>query len=233
MAIYWRTERNGYSFTRSEQTTRWSSTRHTLHCLTTMGYSWFLRRWTSSGGKHLNTRQPRLSRHGRQRRIIVGSSQVDQRNGRSSIKPNHNGGWIHWNSKVWTETTTTSPSDVHLGHYKALIAPHEYTHISDPYGSRPRRNAINPVVLEELQFEISRLSRKSFIQTNYDVMACYNCIIPSLATLASCRHWVHKYIAITNEQTLEKARYLSEQIWDYCQSVTPIPMNTQFMAQDR
>ena len=33
--------------------------------------------------------------------------------------------------KVWKETTTTSPSGVHLGHYKALIAPHEYTHITD------------------------------------------------------------------------------------------------------
>ena len=27
------------------------------------------------------------------------------------------------------------------------------------YGSRPERNAIDPVMLEELQFEISRLSR--------------------------------------------------------------------------
>ncbi|KAI2499828.1 hypothetical protein MHU86_14645 [Fragilaria crotonensis] len=33
--------------------------------------------------------------------------------------------------KVWKETTTTSPSGVHLGHYKALIAPHEYSHIGD------------------------------------------------------------------------------------------------------
>ena len=29
--------------------------------------------------------------------------------------------------KVWTETTTTSPSGLHLGHYKALIARHEYS----------------------------------------------------------------------------------------------------------
>ena len=33
--------------------------------------------------------------------------------------------------KVWLESTTTSPSGIHLGHYKALIAQHSYTHITD------------------------------------------------------------------------------------------------------
>jgi hypothetical protein len=209
--------------------------------------------------------------------------------------------------KVWKETTTTSPSGVHLGHYKALIAPHEYTHINDDddctedgikrtelrdelngmqkairelhlqvinyalergysyqrwqcvantmlfkekhnirihrtrvihiyeadynlmlglkwrmalyqsealqqlnagqYGSRPRRNAIDPVMLEELQFEISRLSRKTFLQTNYDATACYDRIIPNLATLASRRFGVDQQVALTNARTLEQARY--------------------------
>ncbi len=211
--------------------------------------------------------------------------------------------------KVWKETTTTSPSGVHLGHYKALIASHEYSHIQDDddqddsdtgmsprqqrdelnqmqlsirnlhlqiinyalergytykrwqtvantilfkepsnirihrtrvihiyeadynlilglkwrmalyqmealkqlnsgqFGSRPRRNAIDPVMLEELQMEISRLSRKTMIQTNYDATACYDRIIPNLATLASQRHGVHKNVALTNSRTLRKARY--------------------------
>jgi ribonuclease HI len=75
------------------------------------------------------------------------------------------------------------------------------------FGSRPRRNAIDPVMLEELQFEISRTSRKSLIQTNYDATACYDRIIPNLATLASRRFGIDKQVALSNSRTLEKARY--------------------------
>jgi hypothetical protein len=35
---------------------------------------------------------------------------------------------------VWTEKTTTSPSGLHLGHYKALSAVHQYTHIDNEEG---------------------------------------------------------------------------------------------------
>jgi hypothetical protein len=40
------------------------------------------------------------------------------------------------------------------------------------YGSRTQRNAFDPVLIEELQFEISHASQKMLIQTNYDVTAC-------------------------------------------------------------
>ena len=187
--------------------------------------------------------------------------------------------------KVWRESTTTSPSGMHLGHYKSLIARHKYSNAIDDsrsesdsdstsepsdydlkceydrmqhailrvhlliinyalergyslnrwqkvantilfkepgnvkihrtrvihiyeadynlvlglkwqvalyqaealkqlnegqYGSRPRRNAIDPVMIEELQFEISRATRKTVIQTNYDAASCYDRIIPNL-----------------------------------------------------
>ena len=59
------------------------------------------------------------------------------------------------------------------------------------YGSRPRRNAVDPAMLEELQFEIARLSRRMLIQTNYDAMACYDRIIPNLAMVASQKFGVH------------------------------------------
>jgi hypothetical protein len=39
------------------------------------------------------------------------------------------------------------------------------------YGSRPKRNAVDPVMLEELQLEISQISLRMLIQTNYDASA--------------------------------------------------------------
>jgi hypothetical protein len=58
------------------------------------------------------------------------------------------------------------------------------------YGARPRRNAVDPVMIEELQFEISRASRRMFLQTNYDATACYDPIIPNLAMAVSKRFGV-------------------------------------------
>ncbi len=215
---------------------------------------------------------------------------------------------------AWRESTTTSPSGVHLGHYKALFAKHKYSHVpplddresqddeqlqehrrllelkaeydgmqsaladvhlsllnyalergysytrwqniantilfKDPgsikihrtrvihiyeadfnlmlglkwrialyqseslkqlnegqYGSRPRRNAIDPVMIEELQFEISRTSRRMFLQTSYDATACYDRIIPSLAMMTSRRFGVAKQVTQSNAATLRQARY--------------------------
>ncbi|KAI2490869.1 hypothetical protein MHU86_23692 [Fragilaria crotonensis] len=206
--------------------------------------------------------------------------------------------------RAWTESTTTSPSGMHLGHYKALIARHSYStdldddeltqefkekrdelnrmqlelrslhlnllnyalergysyrrwqtiantilfkdddnvrlhrtrviHIYEAdfnlalgikwriamyqaealaalndgqYGSRPRRNAIDPVFIEELQCEISRATRKPVVLTNYDATACYDRIIPSVGMLASRKFGVPYSVTQTNATTLEKAEY--------------------------
>ena len=205
--------------------------------------------------------------------------------------------------KVWTESTTTSPSGLHLGHFKALIARHKYSgeppedeteeesakreelnqmqrdlrglHLSlinyalergysfqrwktvantilfkDPgcirihrtriihiyeadynlilglkwrialyqsealnqlndgqYGSRPNRNAIDPVLIEELQLELSRVTRKTMLQTNYDACACYDRIIPSMAMIASRKFGVPLPVTQLNASTLEGANY--------------------------
>ncbi len=203
---------------------------------------------------------------------------------------------------AWRESTSTSPSGLHLGHYKALIARHRYSTIpeeeddehrqnrerlnhmqremldlyltlvnyaltrgysynrwkkvantilfKDPgvikihrtreihlyeadynlamgvkwraavfraetlqllhngqFGLRPKRNAVDPVFIEELQFELSRLTRKTVAQTNYDATACYDRIIPNLAMLASRRFGVPKEVTASNARTLEQASY--------------------------
>ena len=210
--------------------------------------------------------------------------------------------------RVWKESTTTSPSGSHLGHYKALISKHAYSYVQDDdegtendvkltelrdelnhmqtairqlhlqlinyalergysfqrwqkvansilfkepnnikihrtrvihlyeadynlvlglvkwrsalyqaekrnqlhdgqFGSRPRRNAIDPVMLEELQFEVSRAARKMFLQLNYDATACYDRIIPNLATVVSQQHGVNKQVTLMNTRTLQQASY--------------------------
>ena len=203
--------------------------------------------------------------------------------------------------RVWRESTSTSPSGMHLGHYKALIARHAYSDIEsdkleeteqrdewnhmqscllrlhvqqmnyalergyayrrwrkvintilfkDPdnvrihrtrvihiyeadynlmlgikwrialyqaealrelndgqYGSRPRRNAYDPVFIEEMQFEIARASRKTLVQTNYDATSCFDRIIISLAMLVSRKYGVPTFTTESNARTLEKAEY--------------------------
>ncbi len=206
--------------------------------------------------------------------------------------------------QVWKESTTTSPSGLHLGHYKALIARHAYSsNLSDDeltpefkanraeldakqadlravhltllnyalergysyrrwrtiantilfkdednvrlhrtrvihiyeadfnlalgikwraamhqaeafqalndgqFGSRPRRNATDPVFIEELQCEISRATRKPVILTNYDATACYDRIIPSVGMLVSQKFGVPFSVTQTNARTLENAEY--------------------------
>lgn len=75
------------------------------------------------------------------------------------------------------------------------------------FGSRPRRNAIDPVMIEELQFEISRISRRMFLQTNYDASACYDRNIPNLAMHASRKFGVEKTVTQSNGYRLLNAKY--------------------------
>jgi len=199
--------------------------------------------------------------------------------------------------KSWRESTSTSPSGLHLGHYKALLTRHEFSDLPDTdprraslehkrhqilslhfqminyaletgysyrrwqqvanamlfkepgnikihrtrvihlyeadynmamglkwgaamaiseksqwlnpgqYGSRPSRGAHNPVFIEEFQLEISRASRKSLVQVNYDATSCYDRIKPNLAALVSQRYGVPQPVVQSNVRTLEQARY--------------------------
>ncbi|KAI2506424.1 hypothetical protein MHU86_8050 [Fragilaria crotonensis] len=206
--------------------------------------------------------------------------------------------------RLWSESTTTSPSGMHLGHYKALISRHSFSSdapdedltpefiasrdelnyrqqalrqlrldminyalergyslqrwqkvvntmlFKDPdnvrlhrtrvihiyeadfnlflgikwraamhqaedlrllnegqFGSRPYRNATDPVFIEELQLEISRATRKPVVLTNYDATACYDRIIPNLGMTVSQKYGVPAEVTESNASTLEKAEF--------------------------
>jgi hypothetical protein len=90
----------------------------------------------------------------------------------------------------------------------ALYAAEKVNILNDgQYGSRPNRNAIDPVFIEELQLEISRFTRKTLAQTNYDAASCYDRIIPNLAMVASQTHGVPGSVTESNATTLEQAHY--------------------------
>ena len=44
---------------------------------------------------------------------------------------------------------------------------------------------IDPVLVEELPYKISKATQRSVLLTNYDAASCFNRIIPNLAALAS------------------------------------------------
>ena len=61
----------------------------------------------------------------------------------------------------------------------------------DTYGSRPRRNAHMPVQIEEMQYEISRLTRYPLIRYDNDASNCFDRIVPSVGMLASQKYGVN------------------------------------------
>ena len=75
------------------------------------------------------------------------------------------------------------------------------------YGSRPRKSAYDPVLLEVLQTEVSRITRKSMVMMNFDATSCYDRILPSLANLASRKFGVPPTVAQMNVTTLENTSY--------------------------
>ena len=204
--------------------------------------------------------------------------------------------------KVWRESTSTSPSGLHLGHYKSLIARHQYSEVDQndnenlqsskseldmmqrelrtlhlrlmnyalargysyhrwqtvansmifkeagnikihrtrvihiyeadfnlcmglkwrsavfqsekmnelhqgQFGGRTRCTASDPVLIEEVQMDISRVTRKTLVQTNHDATSCYDRIIPNLAMVASQKFGVSPTATEACAATLEKAEY--------------------------
>ena len=107
---------------------------------------------------------------------------------------------------------------------KALYQAEAFRELNDgQFGYRPRRNAVDPVFIEEMQFEISHAFRKIFVQTNYDAASCCDRIIPNLAMFVSCKYGVPKpvsWLSIASKPSLE---FLLQDI--------PTPQITPFLAQ--
>ena len=224
-----------------------------------------------------------------------------------------------WKRKIlkWKEATTTSPSGIHLGHYKALFKPHnkfyeeESEHktkldkrqylqqkaqlqminliiehgfvpsrwkivhsillFKDPnnfllnrtrninlyeadynlllkikwsesmrlaekqkvlhpsqFGCRKRKNAHDPVFIENLHHEMSRLTRLQYSQINFDAQACFDRIIPNIAIQVSKKFGVHNKVLQVFKEVLEETKYnvkIGSQVTDkyYCNtSTTPL-----------
>ncbi|KAI2508519.1 hypothetical protein MHU86_5918 [Fragilaria crotonensis] len=101
------------------------------------------------------------------------------------------------------------------------------------YGSRPRRNATDPVFIEELQCEISRATRRSVVLINYDALACFDRMIQNAAMIVSRKFGVPLPVTQANAVTLERAEFRVRTELGLAPKVTYIRIASQSMAQDR
>ena len=88
------------------------------------------------------------------------------------------------------------------------------------FGSRKSKNSQLPILLEILQNDISRLTRTSYGQINYDAKACYDRILPILAALVSSSYGVHQKIVLLHNHLLKNMKYHvtitgSQQEWKF------------------
>lgn len=75
------------------------------------------------------------------------------------------------------------------------------------FGGIPGRSAITPTLIEELQYEITRASKRPLVHLDYDATACYDRIIMSIGSLASRSFGQHRHIVLINAQNLHEAQY--------------------------
>jgi hypothetical protein len=91
------------------------------------------------------------------------------------------------------------------------------------YGAVPGKDAVTPTIIEELQYEISRASKRPLIHMDYDATACYDRITMNLASLISRAYGQHRSIVFINAKTLKSAKYIlktklgiSETAYQHC-----------------
>jgi len=75
------------------------------------------------------------------------------------------------------------------------------------YGGTPGRMATDAIFIKEMEYEISRLTRKPLIQYDNDAKSCYDRIPPYLGNVASRRFGISKKLSILHGKCLQSARY--------------------------
>ena len=93
------------------------------------------------------------------------------------------------------------------------------------YGSQPGKEATDALFVRELEYELSRLTRKASLHFDNDATSCYDRIPCFLANLASRKYGMHKKICVVQGRTLEEARYylktkygISEDYIQHCEA---------------
>ena len=72
------------------------------------------------------------------------------------------------------------------------------------YRGRPNRNANMPPFMDKIMNKISRMSRKHLIKCDNDGTYCYNRIVISLGSLASCAFGMSKSVTFVWEKHLRR-----------------------------
>ena len=76
------------------------------------------------------------------------------------------------------------------------------------YGGTPGRDSITPVLITEMQYKITRATRKPFVTLDFDATSCYDRIIESVASLAARSFRQNKSLCFVHARHLQEARYL-------------------------
>ena len=75
------------------------------------------------------------------------------------------------------------------------------------YGTMPGHSSLDPVFVRELEYEITRFTRRPLVHFDNDATSCYDRIPCFLANLASRKYGMHKNVCIVQARTLEHAKY--------------------------
>jgi hypothetical protein len=76
------------------------------------------------------------------------------------------------------------------------------------FSSVPGRDAVMPTIIEELQYEICRASKRPMIHFDWDAMACYDRIVLSLGSLIERGQGMHRNVVIINAETLREVKLI-------------------------